>query len=63
MRRIADPYLRERLADLEDLASRLLAALDGDVTVPEVPAGAILFARPARPGAASTGTGGELPAW
>ncbi len=45
MRHIADPYLRERLADLEDLASRLLAALDGDVTVPEVPAGAILFAR------------------
>ena len=30
MRRIIDPYLRERLADLEDLASRLLAALDGE---------------------------------
>ncbi|MGH7210768.1 MAG: phosphoenolpyruvate-utilizing N-terminal domain-containing protein, partial [Acetobacteraceae bacterium] len=45
MRHIADPYLRERLADLEDLASRLLAALDGDVAVPEVPRGAILFAR------------------
>ena len=29
MRRVADPYLRERLADLEDLAERLLAALDG----------------------------------
>ena len=47
MRRITDPYLRERLADLEDLAERLLNALDGegsrhaaaDVT------GAILVAR------------------
>ena len=27
MRRISDPYLRERLADLEDLANRLLSAL------------------------------------
>lgn len=29
MRRIADPYLRERTADLEDLSGRLLAALAG----------------------------------
>ncbi len=29
MRRVADPYLRERLADLEDLAGRVLAALGG----------------------------------
>ena len=28
MRRIADPYLRERLADFEDLAGRLLTSLD-----------------------------------
>lgn len=45
MRRIADPYLRERLADLEDLADQLLSALagsDGPVTVPP---GAVLLAR------------------
>ncbi|MGH7211790.1 MAG: phosphoenolpyruvate-utilizing N-terminal domain-containing protein, partial [Acetobacteraceae bacterium] len=30
MRRLADPYLRERLADLEDLAGRLLAELEGN---------------------------------
>ena len=30
MRRIVDPYLRERLADLEDLGNRLLSALTGD---------------------------------
>jgi len=29
MRRITDPYLRERLADLDDLADRLLTALTG----------------------------------
>ncbi len=46
MRRISDPYLRERLADLEDLAGRLLRALAGNVLVHEpVPAGAILLAR------------------
>ena len=46
MRRIADPYLRERLADLEDMAGRLLAALDGGDGDPEpVPQGAILLAR------------------
>ena len=44
MRRIADPYLRERLADLEDLAGRLLAALDGGDAAP-VPPGAILLTR------------------
>jgi phosphotransferase system enzyme I (PtsP) len=44
MRRIADPYLRERLADLEDLAGRLLTALDGGGHV-DVPRGAILLAR------------------
>ena len=45
MRRIADPYLRERLADLEDLAARLLSALDGSAPVRDVPPGAILLAR------------------
>jgi phosphotransferase system enzyme I (PtsP) len=45
MRRIADPYLRERLADLEDLANRLLRALDGEATLPVEASGAILLAR------------------
>jgi phosphotransferase system enzyme I (PtsP) len=45
MRRIADPYLRERLADLEDLAGRLLAILAGEASRPDVPPGAILLAR------------------
>lgn len=45
MRRISDPYLRERLADLEDMAGRLLAALDGGAPHAPVPAGAILLAR------------------
>jgi phosphotransferase system enzyme I (PtsP) len=45
MRRITDPYLRERLADLEDLAGRLLAALSGDSPRPAVQLGAILLAR------------------
>ncbi len=45
MRRVADPYLRERLADLEDLASRLLSALAGHAPRPTVPPGAILLAR------------------
>ncbi len=45
MRQVVDPYLRERLADLEDLAGRLLAALDGGGETGPVPAGAILLAR------------------
>jgi phosphotransferase system enzyme I (PtsP) len=45
MRRISDPYLRERLADIEDLAGRLLSALLGHVPPAEVPQGAILLAR------------------
>jgi phosphotransferase system enzyme I (PtsP) len=45
MRRIRDPYLRERLADMEDLAGRLLGALAGDAPRPAVPPGAILLAR------------------
>jgi phosphotransferase system enzyme I (PtsP) len=45
MRRIADPYLRERLADIEDLANRLLRALDGEAALPVEARGAILVAR------------------
>ncbi len=49
MRRITDPYLRERLADLDDLAGRLLAVLDGEgeggAPALPVPPGALLFAR------------------
>ncbi len=45
MRRIAEPYLRERVADLEDMAGRLLAALGGNGQPEAVPEGAILIAR------------------
>ena len=45
MRRITDPYLRERLADLDELAGRLLVALAGDAPAEPVPPGAILLAR------------------
>jgi phosphotransferase system enzyme I (PtsP) len=45
MRRISDAYLRERLADMEDLANRLLTALTGEVPRTTVPEGAILLAR------------------
>jgi phosphotransferase system enzyme I (PtsP) len=44
MRRITDPYLRDRVADIEDLAGRLLIALRGQEPR-RAPAGAILFAR------------------
>jgi phosphotransferase system enzyme I (PtsP) len=45
MRRISDAYLRERLADMEDLANRLLTTLLGDEPRGPIPAGAILLAR------------------
>jgi phosphotransferase system enzyme I (PtsP) len=45
MRRVADPYLRERLADVEDLIGRLLAALGGAGPPLPVPPGTILLAR------------------
>ncbi|HUB13171.1 MAG TPA: phosphoenolpyruvate--protein phosphotransferase [Acetobacteraceae bacterium] len=45
MRRISDPYLRERLADIEDLAGRLLSNLLGRVEPPALPENAILVAR------------------
>jgi phosphotransferase system enzyme I (PtsP) len=45
MRRIKDPYLKERLADVEDMARRLLVALSGADHPGPVPPGAILIAR------------------
>ncbi|MDE2517368.1 MAG: GAF domain-containing protein [Rhodospirillales bacterium] len=45
MRRITDPYLRERMADLEDLAGRLLTALEGDMPRQPIAPGSILLAR------------------
>ncbi|GAC1341556.1 MAG: phosphoenolpyruvate--protein phosphotransferase [Acetobacteraceae bacterium] len=45
MRRVSDPYLRERLADLEDLAERVLVALAGGGEAVAIPKGAILLAR------------------
>jgi phosphotransferase system, enzyme I, PtsP len=45
MRRIGDAYLRERLADMEDLAGRLLNALTGESPRPPIPPGAVLLAR------------------
>ena len=45
MRRISDPYLRERLADIEDLANRLLTTLTGEGPHGPVPENAILIAR------------------
>jgi phosphotransferase system enzyme I (PtsP) len=45
MRRIVDPYLRERLADLEDMVGRLLAALDSEEHIDPIPERAILLTR------------------
>jgi phosphotransferase system enzyme I (PtsP) len=45
MRRIADPYLRERLADIEDMIGRLLVALGGAKAKPDRADGAILLVR------------------
>lgn len=45
MRRIADPYLRERLADIEDMIGRLLVALGGMAPKPERADGRILIVR------------------
>ncbi|WP_183816634.1 phosphoenolpyruvate--protein phosphotransferase [Parvularcula dongshanensis] len=44
MRAAPDPYLRERLHDLEDLSRRLIRALQGLEGPPELPEGAILMA-------------------
>lgn len=45
MSQVTDPYLRERLADLEDLGNRLLQHLLGDWSVAEVPDDAVIIAR------------------
>ena len=45
MSQITDPYLRERLADLEDLGNRLLQHLLGDSGIAEVPDDAVIVAR------------------
>ncbi len=45
MRRVPDPYLRERLADLEDVAGRLLDALTGTGVADDLPPGFVLLAR------------------
>lgn len=45
MRRIADPYLRERLADIEDMINRLMVALGGMAPKPERADGMILIVR------------------
>ncbi len=46
MSQIADPYLRERLADLEDLGNRLLQHLLGDwAPAAELPDDAVIIAR------------------
>jgi len=51
MERVADPYIRERLHDLDDLAHRLLRHLVGDDgTAPGMPANAVLIARNIGPG-------------
>ncbi len=45
MRRITDPYLRERLADIEDLIGRLMLALDGTQATARSAPDAIVLAR------------------
>jgi len=45
LERVADPYLRERLHDLDDLANRLLRFLVGHGEGGEMPEGAVLVAR------------------
>ncbi len=50
MERVADPYLRERLHDLDDLANRLMRRLAGDGEREDVPQNAVLVARNIGPG-------------
>jgi len=45
MRKVVDPYLRERFSDLEDLVQRLLVALGGGSSHEPVPPGSILLVR------------------
>jgi len=52
MAQIKDPYLRERMHDLDDLSNRLLRHLSGDlISASELPDEAILFARTLGPAA------------
>ncbi len=52
MERIADPYLRERLHDLDDIANRLIRLLVGaaPISAETLPDGAVLVARNIGPG-------------
>ncbi|MEM9642571.1 MAG: phosphoenolpyruvate--protein phosphotransferase [Pseudomonadota bacterium] len=52
MARITDPYLRERLHDLDDLSNRLLRGLAGagSIADTDIPDGAVLVARNIGPG-------------
>lgn len=45
MRKIADPYLRERLADIEDMIERMLTALGAGTAKPEDARGMVLVCR------------------
>nr|WP_255642961.1 putative PEP-binding protein [Acidocella sp. KAb 2-4] len=45
MRKIADPYLRERLADIEDMIGRIMVGLGGMAPKPERADGYILLVR------------------
>jgi phosphotransferase system enzyme I (PtsP) len=45
MRKITDPYLRERLADIEDMIGRLMLALGGGAAKPERADGYLLLVR------------------
>ena len=50
MERVTDPYLRERLQDLDDLANRLLRYLAGPQAEEALPEAAVPVARNLRPG-------------
>ena len=50
MSRVPDPYLRERLHDLDDLSNRLLRILTGQGGETELPDNAVLVARNIGPG-------------
>jgi phosphotransferase system enzyme I (PtsP) len=50
MERITDPYLRERMHDLDDLSNRLLRRLSGDTAPQAAPENAVLVARNIGPG-------------
>ncbi|MDD2875860.1 MAG: phosphoenolpyruvate--protein phosphotransferase [Acidiphilium sp.] len=45
MRKIADPYLRERVADIEDMIERMLTALGAGTAKPDDASGMILIVR------------------